>query len=125
MDRLVASGKAEQAGERFCRSTLGTTAWNLLPDAARRDMRKRGQQIRDDLHANAAFRMSDRELGAISVPVLLLEGGRSRKAFERKLDSLHRALPRSERKVLARAEHVPYGEAWREFADALTDFIQA
>ena len=125
VERLVATGQVKRAGEYFCRHTIGTTAWNLLPGAVRNDMRSRGLQIRDDLQANAAYAVCYQGLAEIAIPVLLLKGGRSGETFEPTLASLHRALRRSERGIIERAEHVPYGDAWREFAETLTGFVRA
>ncbi len=121
--RLVGEGDVEQAGEYFCRRVLGSAAWNVLPAAVRQDMRRRGLQIHHDLLANAAYRVCYQELATITVPVLLLKGGRSRDVFEPTLESLQGTLRRAQRGRLEHAQHVPTGEAWREFAVALTEFI--
>ena len=65
VERLVARGQPQRAGEYFSRSAIGTAAWNLLPGAARDDMRTRGLQIRDDLQANAAYSVCDQQLEEI------------------------------------------------------------
>jgi pimeloyl-ACP methyl ester carboxylesterase len=123
VERLSGSGETERAAEYFHRRALGDAAWQRLPPAARKELTSRGEQIRRDLLANAAHRVGYDELRDVLTPVLLLQGGRSREVFERPLRTLHEALPRASRQRIERAAHVPFGDAWPEFAAALTAFI--
>lgn len=121
--RLLAAGKPEQAAERFQRRVLGEAAWRRLPAEAQQRARSLWPHIYGDLRANAAHRVRYAALQGIEVPVLLLEGGATGKAFDEPLTALAGALPRSRRRVLRSAGHQIGGPAWRELADTLAAFM--
>jgi pimeloyl-ACP methyl ester carboxylesterase len=123
VERLIRVGPPERAAEYFCRRTLGDAVWAALPAVTRQNSASKWRQIQSDLRANAAYRMQYSELSDVDLPVLLLKGGRSRASFEPCLQALHVALRGSRRQLIARAEHILRGDAWREVGDALTAFI--
>jgi pimeloyl-ACP methyl ester carboxylesterase len=123
VEQSIGGGEPERAAEYFHRRVLGDAAWRVLPTVVRKDLTSRGRQIGYDLAANAAYRVGYDELRHVKTPILLLQGGRSRQVFERALQALHAVLPHSRRERIELAGHVPAGEAWREFAEALTRFI--
>jgi 3-oxoadipate enol-lactonase len=122
-ERLIGAGMPQRAGELFTRRSLGEAAWHKLSPQARSDAASKWRQVRYDLQANAAYRVGYEDLDCVDVPVLLLRGGRSRPVFESAVRALVTALPRARCGRIPRAEHLPCGEAWREFVDALAQFV--
>jgi pimeloyl-ACP methyl ester carboxylesterase len=123
VEQAIVRGEPERAAEYFHRRVLGDAIWHALPVVVRADLTSRGRQIGHDLAANAAYHVGYDELRHVTTPTLLLQGGRSRQVFERALQALHAVLPHARRQRIESAGHVPTGEAWREFAAALTGFI--
>jgi pimeloyl-ACP methyl ester carboxylesterase len=123
VEQAIARGEPERAAEFFHRRVLGDAAWQARPAVVRADLTTRGRQIGHDLAASAAYRVRYDELRHVTTPTLLLQGGRSRPVFEPALRALHAVLLHARRQRIESAGHVPAGEAWREFADALTGFM--
>lgn len=122
-ERLVGAGKGEQAAELFQRRLLSDARWERLSPAMKEEARRAWKHIHGDLLANSAYRPRYAELGNIDVPVLLLQGGRSRPALEPSLRALAAALSRSSRKTIPSAAHRLEGHAWFELAAALSELL--
>jgi pimeloyl-ACP methyl ester carboxylesterase len=121
---LVAAGDPEQAAERFHRRALSDATWERLPERARQRARAMWRHIDCDLSAKAAYRLSYRTLAALTMPVLLARGGRSRATFAASTDALHRWLPRARTTVLPSAGHYLDVAAWPAFARVLCEFVE-
>jgi len=122
-ERRIAAGEPECAAEYFCRRSLGDLTWGALPLIVRRAAMNNWRHIRADLLANAAHRVRYGALRAVHVPVLLLQGGRSRAVFEPCLRTLAAMLPRVRWQRVEHAAHLPSGSAWPEFAALVESFV--
>jgi pimeloyl-ACP methyl ester carboxylesterase len=102
---------------------LTDEVWQALPSEAKRLARGAWRTIHRDLVAGTTYRVRPSELATVETKVLLLRGGRSRRAFEASLHALNAALPHSRLALLPSAGHHLSGEAWPELAKALSDFM--
>jgi pimeloyl-ACP methyl ester carboxylesterase len=122
-DRLVRAGNGEQAAELFQRRLLSDARWERMTDAMKEEARCAWRHIHCDLLASAAYRPRYSELGTIDIPVMLLQGGRSRPALKPTLRALAAALPRSRQQTIPSAAHRLEGQAWSELATALIELM--
>jgi pimeloyl-ACP methyl ester carboxylesterase len=119
----LSKGQPERAAEHFYRRALGEAAWHLLGLAAQKQAASNWMGIWCDLKANALYRLRDEDLAAIDVPILLLQGGLSRRVFDRTFVALRRNLPRCEYRLFEQVSHHPKGVQWRHLMGALAGFI--
>jgi pimeloyl-ACP methyl ester carboxylesterase len=121
-EKWLGRGEPERAAELFHRRLLSEALWRRLPPQAQARARGQWRQIHGDLVATVAYRVERAQLCALSVPVLLLRGGRSREAFEAPVRALAAALPRARRGTIEGAGHQAFGSAWKQLAEALAGF---
>lgn len=123
-DRIAAASGGPAAGEFFLRTVLGDAAFAWMPKRFVERSKAKWAEIRADSVALMAYRPRYAELGAITVPVLLLGGGRSTPYFRVTLDALAAALPRARLEVIARAGHMLHAEAPARFAELIAGFAE-
>lgn len=121
-DRIAAESGGPAAGEFFLRMVLGDAAFSKIPRVFLERSKAKWAEIRGDSVALMAYRPRYAELGAITVPVLLLSGGRSAPYFRVTLDALAAALPKARREIIARAGHMLHADAASRFAELLVGF---
>ena len=101
---------------------LGDAALSQLPQTFLDHAKTTWAEIRADTVALIAYRPRYAELGAVSVPVLLLGGERSPPNFRVTLDALAAALPNARLEIIAEAGHLLHAEAPSRFAELLIGF---
>lgn len=121
-DRVVAQSGGEAAAERFLRLVMGDAAYDRLPEAMRRRMCARWEQIRADSIALVRHGASYARIAEVAPPVLLVGGARSTPYFGLTLDALERALPDVRRQTVRGAGHAVHMEAVEAFNRLLFDF---
>lgn len=121
-DRVLRDDGGPAAASFFLRNVLGKEAFEAMPTAWRERSLATHAAIRLDSEALMTYRPRYGELATLSVPTLLLGGGRSAPHFRATLRTLERALPNAQVEILPRAGHMLHAESARSFARLLATF---
>lgn len=121
-DRRVAEQGGPAGGELFLRTVLGDATYDRIPRAFQERSKARWAEIRADSAALVAYRPRYAELRAMTVPTLLLGGGRSAPYYRPTLDALRVVLPSARLEIVDGAGHMLHAEAPRKFAELVTGF---
>ncbi len=122
--RLSSAGREQEAVERFL-ARLGSRGHEGDRPGGVRGGSPDRKAVARDLAAAVAWQPRLDELGAIEVPVLLLESELSAPATRASVERLARALPGARRETLAGAVHVLAGdETWRRVAEIVGPFVE-
>jgi pimeloyl-ACP methyl ester carboxylesterase len=122
---LLVTDGGEAAAEYFLRSVLGDAPYERMPRVYQDRAKGQWRQIDSDSRSLAAYRVRYGELGAITVPTLLLGGGRSAPFYRPTLEALAASLGRARLEILPNAGHMLHAEAHRAFHDHLTAFASS
>lgn len=117
----MAAGRPEAGVRRFVEA-YGDTPWTIIPEPARAALVARASGLLAEAEATNAARLGAAEVGAVSVPTLLLTGSRSPAVLGRMATRLAALLPRLRLLTIEGAGHMgpvtypgPVAEAVRGF----------
>ncbi len=122
LDRRAAEQGGPAAGEFFLRFVLGDAVFERMPKAFQERATSKWAEIRADSAALIAYRPRYAELASVTVPTLLLGGGRSASYFRATLDALLAVMPNVRLEVVANAGHMLHAEAARRYSELLLGF---
>jgi pimeloyl-ACP methyl ester carboxylesterase len=96
--------------------------WSRLDEAAREPYRANAAMMLAEL-ASPPYELHPIDLGAISVPTVVIHGDRSHPAFPAIARILAVGFPNAKLRKLDGSGHVTYAERPDEFAQIITDFV--
>lgn len=115
-------GETDAGLERFVDGTSVAGAWKSLPEPVKQTVRDNAWSIRS-LPDDAAQPLRCDQLGAISLPVLVVNGERSPAEYHAMAHAVQRCVPRSERVVIPNAAHTMSRSHTPAFNAVLLDFL--
>ena len=122
-DRVVARRSGEAAAEMFLRAVLSDSGFERLPAKARELACGQWRQVRADITALNRYAVRYDQLATrVKLPVLLVGGATSKPFYRDTLESLQRALPDSQLRVVPGAGHMMHVESHRQTNRLLANF---
>lgn len=117
LERLADAHGGPASAEFFLRTVLGRDAYDRMPARWKERSLALHQAIRLDSWALGHDAPRYADLRNLSIPTLLVGGGRSAPHFTATLRALSRTLPRARLELIPSAGHMLHAEAARTFAD--------
>ncbi|CAN5459131.1 alpha/beta hydrolase [soil metagenome] len=121
-EKAFRADEDDEAWMIFATGVLGEEGLAAMPETGRRQAEENVAPLKANILGEGFPPLPDEDVRRVDVPVLLLEGGRTRAVFPRVLDRLEELLSQSERVTLPGASH-SLEENPEALRSALLDFL--
>ena len=122
--RRIEAGDGEDGAKTFVETAVGGPgSWDTIPAAARRMFIRNAKTFLDEMRDPDALYLSEADLRAVSIPVLLTQGTISPPVYAPILEVLQSALPVTVRKTFDGAGHLPQISHPEQYCSILAEFL--